>query len=94
VITCDNGETAKVKLHAVGGGLTAGKSAHRDGRGKFTQVAEIGELFGDYAGAGAGDSSAVVQALTKGEVSLSLSGGKGTGVDLGVNVAKFTITKG
>ncbi len=94
-ITCDNGQTARVKLHEVGGGLTAGKSAVRDGRGKFTQVADIDELFGDYvtagAAAGAGES-AEAQALSKGEVSLSLTG-KGTGVGLGVSVGKFTIKK-
>jgi hypothetical protein len=94
-ITCDNGQTARVKLHAVGGGLTAGKSAVRDGRGKFTQVADIDELFGDYAVAGAAagaGQSAEAQALTKGEVSLSLTG-KGTGVELGVSVGKFTIRR-
>ncbi len=94
-ITCDNGQTAQVKLHAVGGGLTAGKYAVRDGRGKFTQVADIDELFGDYASAGAAagaGESAEAQALTKGEVSLALTG-KGTGVQLGVSVGKFTIHK-
>jgi hypothetical protein len=94
-ITCDNGQTAKVRLRLVGGGLTAGKSAVRDGRGKFTQVADIKELFGDYASAraaaGAGESSEA-QALTKGEVSLSVTG-RGTGVNLGVSVGKFTISK-
>lgn len=94
-ITCDNGQTARVRLHAVGGGLTAGRSAVRDGHGKFTQVANIGELFGDYvsagAAAGAGESSEA-QALTKGEVSLSLTG-KGTGVELGVSFGKFTISR-
>ncbi len=94
-ITCDNGQKAAVRLHLVGGGLTAGKSAVRDGRGKFTQVADIKELFGDYAaaraGAGAGESSEA-QALTKGEVSLSVTG-RGTGVNLGVSLGKFTISK-
>jgi hypothetical protein len=95
-ITCDNGQTANVRLHLVGGGLTAGKSAVRDGHAKFTAVADIKELFGNYASAGAsagaGESSEA-QALTKGEVSLSLTG-KGTGVNLGVSVGKFTISKG
>jgi hypothetical protein len=94
-ISCDNGQTAQVRIHSVGGGLTAGKSAVRDGRAKFTQVADIGELFGDYASAdaaaGAGESSQA-QALIKGEVSLSLTG-KGTGVELGVSFGKFTISR-
>jgi hypothetical protein len=67
-ISCDNGQTAEVRLHAVGGGLTAGKSAVRDGRGKFTPVADVRELFGDYASAGAAAGagpSSEVQALTK-----------------------------
>jgi hypothetical protein len=94
-ISCDNGQTAQVKLHTTGGGLTAGRSAVRDGRGKFTPVADIGELFGDYASAGAAAGagpSTEAQALTKGEVSLSLTG-KGTGVELGVSLSKFTISR-
>ena len=35
VITCDNGETAKVKLKLRGGGLTAGKGEIREGKGTF-----------------------------------------------------------
>jgi len=93
-ITCDNGQTATVKLSAKGGGLTAGKSAVRDGHGKFSEVADIKELFGSYvtgtAAAGAGESSEA-QAMTKGEVSLALAG-NGTGVELGVSFGKFTIT--
>ncbi|HVT61295.1 MAG TPA: hypothetical protein VHR45_23230 [Thermoanaerobaculia bacterium] len=94
-ISCDNGQTAEVRLHARGGGLTAGKSAVRDGHGKFTAVADISELFGDYASAGAAagaGKSSEAQALTKGEVSLTLTG-KGTGVELGVSLTKFTISK-
>jgi hypothetical protein len=94
-ISCDNNQTARVKLHLTGGGLTAGKSAVRDGRGKFTAVADISELFGAYASAGAAagaGQSSEVQALTKGEVSLTLSG-KGTGVELGVSLSKFTISR-
>ena len=94
-ITCDNGQTAKVSLSAKGGGLTAGKYKIRDGVGKFSEVADISELFGSYveseAEAGAGKTSQA-QALTKGEVSLALAG-NGTGVNLGVSFGKFTITK-
>jgi hypothetical protein len=94
-ITCDNGQTAEVRLHAKGGGLIAGKSAVRDGHGKFTAVADISELLGNYASAGAAagaGKSAEAEALTKGEVSLTLTG-KGTGVELGVSLMKFTISK-
>jgi hypothetical protein len=94
-ITCDNGQKASVTLDAKGGGLTAGKYKIRDGYGKFSEVADISELFGTYvqggAEAGAGKSSGA-SAMTKGEVSLALAG-HGTGVNLGVSFGKFTITR-
>jgi len=93
-ITCDNGQTAKVKLNAKGGGLTAGKYKIRDGYGKFNEVGDISELFGDYAQAAA-EAGAVkastATVMTKGEVSLALAG-HGTGVNLGISFGKFTIT--
>jgi hypothetical protein len=94
-ITCDNGQSAKVHLSAKGGGLTAGRYRIDDGYGKFSDVADISELFGTYAQggaeAGAGKSS-TAQVVTKGEVSLALAG-SGTGVNLGVSFGKFTISK-
>jgi hypothetical protein len=94
-ITCEDGQTAKVKIKATGGGLTAGKSEIREGYGKFSEVANIKELFGSYATASAAAGavqSSEAQAMTKGEVSLALAG-KGTGMELGVSFGKFTITK-
>jgi hypothetical protein len=94
-ITCDNGQTATAKISAKGGGLTAGKSQIRDGHGRFSEVADIKELFGTYAGATAAAGavkSSEAQALTKGEVSLALAG-NGTGVELGVSFGKLTITR-
>lgn len=94
-ITCADGQTAKVKIKATGGGLTAGKSEIREGYGKFSEVANIKELFGSYATASAAAGavhSSEAQAMTKGEVSLALAG-KGTGMELGVSFGKFTITK-
>lgn len=94
-ITCDNGQTARAKLSASGGGLTAGKSKVRDGHGQFSEVADIKELFGSYATATAAAGavkSSEAQAMTKGEVSLALAG-KGTGMELGVSFSKFTITQ-
>ncbi|WP_395666989.1 hypothetical protein [Methylocella sp.] len=94
-ITCSNGQTANVRLEGKGGGLTAGRSKVRDGFGKFSEVADISELFGTYvsggASAGAG-KSAESQIVTKGEVSLALAG-NGTGVELGVSFGKFTISR-
>jgi hypothetical protein len=94
-ITCDNGQKARVKIEAKGGGLTAGKYKVTDGIGKFNEVPDISELFGTYvqaaAEAGAVKSSAA-SALTKGDVSLALAG-NGTGINLGISFGKFTISK-
>ncbi len=93
-ITCDNGQSAHVKIVAKGGGLTFGKSEVRNGTGKFSDVADISELFGSYAAgeahAGAVKSS-TAQAMTKGEVSLALAG-TGEGWDVGIAFGKFTIS--
>lgn len=85
----------KVKLRSVGGGLTAGKSSIDDGKGEFTGVKNIRDIPGDYVsgGAGAGAAkSAGGQLLTKGEVSMVISG-TGRGWDVGVDLGKFTITE-
>ncbi|HEU4778956.1 MAG TPA: hypothetical protein VFS58_03660 [Steroidobacteraceae bacterium] len=94
-VTCNNGQTATVKLEARGGGLTAGKSSIENGTGEFSNVKSIEEIFGKYvnaeASAGAVKSSGV-QAMTKGEVSLALAG-TGRGWDLGFSFGKFTIKR-
>jgi len=92
-ITCDNGQSAETTIKAKGGGITFGKSDVINGTGKFSGARSIGELFGSYAQAevhaGAG-KSAVAQALTKGEISLTLTG-TGRGVDIGFAFGKFTL---
>jgi len=94
-ITCDNGQTAKVNLNAKGGGLAAGKSKIDEGHGKFSDVADIKELFGTYitggASAGAG-KSAEASVVTKGDISLALAG-HGTGIELGIAFGKFIISR-
>jgi hypothetical protein len=94
-VTCDNGQSASVKLEARGGGLTAGKSSIENGHGEFSAVKNIDEIFGAYAEAqahaGAVKSSGA-RAMTKGEVSLALNG-TGRGWDLGVAFGKFTIKR-
>lgn len=94
-ISCSNGQTANVKLEARGGGLTAGKSSIENGRGEFSAVKDIEEIFGNYADAeahaGAVKSSGA-RAMTKGEVSLALSG-TGRGWDLGIAFGRFTIKR-
>lgn len=94
-ITCSNGQSLKVKLSAKGGGLTVGKSSIENGQGKFSAVASTEELLGTYvvaeAHAGAVKSSGA-QVMTKGEVSLALSG-TGRGFDLGVAFGAVTISR-
>ena len=94
-IKCSNGQSAAVKLSAKGGGLTVGKSSIEDGNGKFSDTTGIEELFGSYiaaeAHAGAVKSSGV-QVMTKGEVSLALSG-VGRGFDLGIAFGALTISR-
>lgn len=92
-ITCNNGERARVSIRAKGGGITFGKSTIEDGHGEFSDVDDIGELFGTYASAEAhagASKSSKAMTMTKGEVSLALAG-TGKGWDVGVAFGKFTI---
>ncbi len=94
-VRCNDGQSAKVRIAIKGGGLTVGKSDVVHGTGTFTGVRSFNELFGSYAQseAHAGIArSGDVQALTKGNVSLALSG-TGRGFDIGVNFGKFTIVR-
>jgi hypothetical protein len=94
-ITCNSGETAKVAIKITGGGLTFGKSEIFDGKGEISGVKSIDDIFGSYA---AGEAHAGVvksgtaQVLTKGNVSIALAG-TGSGVDVGIDFSKFTISK-
>jgi hypothetical protein len=93
-VTCTNGQTALVSIRTHAGGLTVGKSEILGGKGKFSQILDIAEVFGTYlqgeAHAGA-TRSTQASAMTKGEVSLAISG-TGRGIDLGLAVGAFTIT--
>ena len=94
-VRCNNGQTLNVKIETRGGGVTFGKSEIKDGIGRFSEVYDIEQVLGSYASAGAhagAVNSAEAQALTKGPVSLALSG-KGSGWDLGVAFGKFTISR-
>jgi hypothetical protein len=94
-VRCNNGQTMRVKLDAKGGGITFGKSSIENGRGEFSGVRDIGEIIGSYASAEAhagAVKSARGQVVTKGEVSLALSG-VGRGWDLGVAFGKFSIER-
>ncbi len=93
-VSCENGQSARVEIETHGGGPTVGKSEIQ-GRGRFTEVRGISEVYGVYAEA---DAHAGVtksfdgRVLTKGEVSLALSG-TGRGVDLGIAFGAFIIKR-
>ncbi len=92
-VRCSNGQSLHVKLRAKGGGLTFGKTKISHGVGKFTGVSNVREVLGHYANAEAhagAEKSAAAQVLTKGNVSLALSG-KGEGWNLGVAFGAFII---
>jgi hypothetical protein len=95
-IKCSNGQTARVTLDAKGGGLSIGKSEVDDGKGQFSGVANIDELFGSYISAEANAGavkSANANVMTKGNVSLALSG-TGSGWELGVAFGRLSIKRG
>jgi hypothetical protein len=93
-VRCSNGQSLQVKLRAKGGGLTFGKTRITDGVGKFSGISNVRDVIGHYANAeahaGAEDKAAEAQVLTKGNVSLALSG-KGSGWNLGVAFGAFII---
>jgi hypothetical protein len=94
-VRCDNGQRAAVKINVVGGGLTAGKFRIDHGTGDITHVRGIDDVFGGYVQAGAEAGvvkSGTAQLLTKGTTSLALAG-HGEGINLGVSVGKFTISR-
>jgi hypothetical protein len=95
MVTCEDGSSMAVKIEAKGGGITVGKSHIDNGNGRFTDVHHIDDVLGTYAqgdvSAGA-VKSATAQVLTKGTVSLALAG-SGEGVELGVSVGGFTLSK-
>jgi hypothetical protein len=94
-VTCNNGQSATVRLQARGGGLSAGKSTIENGHGEFSNVKDISEIFGNYASAEAhagAVKSSKAQVVTKGEVTLALTG-TGRGWDLGVAIGKFSIKR-
>lgn len=91
-VVCDNGQVRRVAIRMTGGGVTFGRSAIH-GRGDFSPIPDIREIYGDYATGGVHAGivrSAGAQVVTKGTVSLAFAG-KGRGVDLGFAFGKFTI---
>jgi hypothetical protein len=91
---CSDGQSLRVKLRAKGGGLTAGKSEEA-GEGEFSPVGHMDELLGAYAEAqvhAGAVNSVQAQVMTKGEVSLALTG-KGHGWSLGVDFGELVIER-
>ncbi len=94
-VSCSNGQSMHVRLRAKGGGLTFGKTRIDDGIGKFSGVHGIDEVLGHYANAEAhagAERSADAQVVSKGNVSLALSG-KGRGWNLGIAFGAFIIER-
>ena len=84
-VSCSNGQSAAVAVSSHGGGFTIGKSDVIGGKGTFSEVKDIEEIFGTYAQASASGSAVKggqTQVMTKGEISLALSG-SGRGWDVG-----------
>ncbi len=95
LVECADGTSMHVHISAKGGGLTVGKSRISNGTGKFSDIRSINDVIGSYA---QGEAHAGVvksgdaKVLTKGTVSLVLAG-DGEGVDIGVDVGDFTLTR-
>lgn len=92
-ITCSNGAASQVQIVAHGGGPTIGTQRVTEGKGVFSAVRDIEELYGTYAEADAhaGAGGAVdARVLVKGNVSLSLAG-RGQGVGIGIAFGSFRI---
>jgi len=95
VVNCNNGQTANVSIWSRGGGFSFGKSKIDRGTGVFSGVFDVNEIFGTYI---AMDGHAGVvrsvegQAMTKGDVSLVLSG-RGRGMDFGFSLSAFSIKR-
>lgn len=93
-VHCANGQSMQVRLTAKGGGLTAGKSEEA-GEGQFSAVGRMEDVLGAYAEAQAhagAVNSVQAQVMTKGEVSLALTG-KGHGWSLGVDFGELKIER-
>jgi len=93
VISCSNGQHQQVTLSSRSIGFSIGKS-EIEGTGVFSGVKSLNEIYGTYAaleGHAGATTSVDGQVLTRGEISLALSG-KGRGIDIGVTIGELTIS--
>jgi hypothetical protein len=94
-VTCSNGQHANVKINVTGGGLSFGKMDILSGKGTFSEVQNIDEIFGGYVAAevhAGAVKSAQASVYTKGEISLALTG-TGRGVNIGIDFGKLEISR-
>lgn len=92
-ISCSNGQHAQVKLASKSVGFTIGRS-DIEGTGIFTEVKDINEIYGTFValeGHAGATKSVEGQVLTRGIISLALSG-KGRGIDIGVTLGALRIS--
>lgn len=92
-ISCSNGQRAQVALASKSIGFTLGKS-EIEGTGVFSEVRNLNEIYGSFVafqGHAGATKSIDGQLLTRGEISLALSG-KGRGIDIGVTLGALTIS--
>ncbi len=93
-ISCSDGQQAQVKLSSKSVGFTIGKS-EIEGTGVFSEVKSLNEIYGSFLaleGHAGATKSVDAQVLTRGEISLALSG-KGRGIDIGVTLGALTISR-
>ena len=94
-VTCSNGQRASVNINITGGGLSFGKMEILDGKGTFSDVLDISEIFGAYVAAEAhagAVKSGQASVYTKGEISLATAG-SGRGINIGIDLGKLEISK-
>lgn len=93
-ISCSNGERAQVSLASRSIGISVGKSEIQ-GTGVFSDVRNINEIYGNFValeGHAGATKSVDAQIMTRGEISLALSG-RGRGVDVGVTFGALNISR-
>lgn len=93
-VSCSNGERAQVALASRSIGFSIGKSEIQ-GTGVFSDVRSINEIYGNYValeGHAGATKSVDAQVLTRGEISLALSG-NGRGIDVGVTFGALNISR-
>jgi hypothetical protein len=94
-VSCSNGQQARVILASKSLGFSIGVS-EIEGTGQFTELKDINEIYGTFAsleGHAGVTKSAAGQVLTRGVVSLVLSG-EGRGIDIGVTLGGLKISPG